>query len=45
MKEARRLHEKRQITDALRMRNGPDVTHIHYLPLGSDVMVWRGKEK
>lgn len=45
MKEVRRFYEKRQVTDALRMRNGPDVTSIHNLAVGSKVMVWREKEK
>lgn len=45
MKEVRRFYEKRQVTDALRMRNGPDVTSIHNLAVDSKVMVWREKEK
>ncbi len=44
MKEVQRLHAQRQVTDALRMRNGPDMIHTLNLPLQSDVRVWREKD-
>lgn len=44
MVEVRRCHAARQITDALRMRNGPDITSMLSLPLDSDVLVWRENE-
>jgi hypothetical protein len=39
--EVSKLHAKRQVTAALRARNGPNVEDIHALALGSDVLVWR----
>ncbi|KAI0996915.1 hypothetical protein K3495_g11268 [Podosphaera aphanis] len=45
MKEVRRCHESRRVADALRTRNGPEVSSTHNLPLGSEVMAWREKEK
>jgi hypothetical protein len=42
-KEVRRLHAKRQVKDALAMRNGPDTKITLDLPLQSDVRVWREK--
>jgi len=44
MKEVRQLHAKRQIRDALAMRNGPSTTETLELPLQSDVRVWREKD-
>ncbi|KAI1008166.1 hypothetical protein K3495_g77 [Podosphaera aphanis] len=42
MSEVSRLRAKRQVTDALRTRNGPITMDI---PIGSDVLVWRIHEK
>jgi hypothetical protein len=39
MAKVRRCHSVRQITDALRMRNGPDISSTMSLPLDSDVLV------
>jgi hypothetical protein len=44
MKEIQRLRAARQVTDALRSRNGPDVTPTLELPIQSEVRVWREKE-
>ena len=44
MAEVRRCHSARQIADALRTRNGPDITLTLALPLDSDVLVWRENE-
>ena len=41
MDEVRKLYAKRQVTDALNIRNGPQITAIHDLPLNSPVLVWR----
>jgi hypothetical protein len=41
MDEIKKLRAKRQIADALNMRNGPITTAIHDLPLNSQVLVWR----
>ena len=41
MAEVRACHARRKVADALRMRNGPQASHIHDLPLNSEVMVWR----
>jgi len=41
MVELRKLQAKRQVTDALAMRNGPVTTPIHDLTLNSPVLVWR----
>jgi hypothetical protein len=40
-KEVRRLYAKRQVNDALAMRNGPNTMAAVDLPLQSDVRVWR----
>jgi hypothetical protein len=40
-KEVRRLHVKRQVSDALAMRNGPNTMATGDLPLQSNVRVWR----
>ncbi|KAI0998086.1 hypothetical protein K3495_g10103 [Podosphaera aphanis] len=45
MSEVRRYHVHRQVTDALRMRNGPNVSQLAKLPLNSLVLVWREKDK
>jgi hypothetical protein len=39
MAEVRRCHSARQIADALRTRNGPDIALTLALPLDSDVLV------
>jgi hypothetical protein len=39
MAEVRMCYSKRQVSDALRMRNGPDTTSTLSLPLNSDVLV------
>lgn len=44
MAELRHLKAKRQVTDALAERNGPDTSHTLDLPLQSDVRVWREKK-
>ncbi|KHJ31985.1 hypothetical protein EV44_g3850 [Erysiphe necator] len=41
MLEVSKLRAKRQVTDALRTRNGPVTSDI---PIGSDVLVWRVHE-
>ncbi|RFU25514.1 hypothetical protein B7463_g10820, partial [Scytalidium lignicola] len=41
MEEIHKLRAKRQVQDALNMRNGPNVDGIHDLPLNSQVLVWR----
>ncbi|KID59339.1 Ribonuclease H-like protein, partial [Metarhizium hybridum] len=41
--EARKLLAKRQVSDALGTRNGPDTLPTHRLPLQSDVRIWREK--
>ncbi len=45
MKELREIHAKRQVSDALAMRNGPSIAATLNLPLQSLVRVWREKEK
>jgi hypothetical protein len=41
MEEVKKLRAKRQINDALHMRNGPKVDAVHDFPLNSEVLVWR----
>ena len=41
MDEVKKLRAKRQINDALHMRNGPRVDAVYDLPLNSEVLVWR----
>jgi hypothetical protein len=41
MAEVSKLRIDRQITDALRQRNGPQTDRIHELPINSRVWVWR----
>ena len=41
MAEVRKLRAKRQVTEALQLRNGPSVSSVHGLPPNSDVLVWR----
>jgi hypothetical protein len=41
MTELKHLNAKRQIKDALTMKNGPNTASILNLPLQSDVRVWR----
>ncbi|KAI0991166.1 hypothetical protein K3495_g17021, partial [Podosphaera aphanis] len=45
MQEVRRCYAARQVNDALRMRNGPDLLDLHTLPLDSEVLVWRENNK
>lgn len=44
MKEVRRLHAQRQVSDALGMRNGPNTLPTLDLPILSNVRVWREKD-
>lgn len=44
MREVRRLHAERSVTDALAARNGPDITATLSLPINSKVRVWREKK-
>jgi hypothetical protein len=44
MKEIQRIHAKRQINEALAMRNGPNTLDTINLPIQSDVRVWRDKD-
>ncbi|KAI0993088.1 hypothetical protein K3495_g15095 [Podosphaera aphanis] len=44
MKEVKHIHAKRQVKDALRMRNGPNVGKTLQLSLNDDVLVWREKD-
>ena len=44
MNEVQKLNAKHQVQDTLVMRNGPDTSDIHKLPLMSDILVWREKE-
>ena len=44
MAELRHLNAKRQIRDALTMKNGPNTASTLDLPLQSDVRVWREKK-
>jgi hypothetical protein len=39
--KVQKLQAKRQVNNALNMRNGPNTTKIHDLALNSDVLVWR----
>ena len=39
--KVQKLKAKRQVNDALNMRNGPNTTKIHNLALNSDVLVQR----
>ena len=41
MKELQTLQAERNVTDALRLRNGPDTSVILDLPLNSEVKTWR----
>jgi len=41
MEEVKKLRAKRQVADALNMRNGPKITAIYDLPLNLPVLVWR----
>jgi hypothetical protein len=41
MAEIQRIRARRQIADAVNIRNGPSSTAVHRLPLNSDVLVWR----
>jgi len=45
MEEVSRLQAKRQVTEALRQRNGPRTSDLHDLPINSEVLVWREKGK
>ena len=39
MEEVKKLRAKRQVVDALNMRNGPKITAIYNLPLNSPILV------
>jgi len=41
MEEVSKLRANRQITEALRQRNGPRTNELHDLPTNSEVLVWR----
>jgi hypothetical protein len=41
MAEIQKMRAKRQVTEALKTRNGPSTTEIHDLTINSDVLVWR----
>jgi len=41
MEEVKKLRAKRQVADALNIRNRPKTTIIYNLPLNSPVLVWR----
>ena len=45
MSKVTKLRMQRQVTDALRTRNGPSTDDIHTISLGSDILVWRVHEK
>jgi hypothetical protein len=45
MKEVAKRHAARQVSDALRIRNGPQKDRVRDLPIGSEVLVWRVHEK
>ncbi|KAI0999447.1 hypothetical protein K3495_g8752 [Podosphaera aphanis] len=45
MAETAKLHAARQVKDALRQRNGPQISQIHNAPIGSQVLVWRIHQK
>jgi len=39
MAEVTKLRAQRQVTDALRTRNGPSTDNVHEIPIGLDVLV------
>jgi hypothetical protein len=41
MAEIHKIRAERQVTEALRTRNGPQTNDIYDLPLNSEVLVWR----
>jgi hypothetical protein len=41
MKQIAELHAKRQVTDALRQQNGPNISNTLNIPIGGDVLVYR----
>jgi Reverse transcriptase (RNA-dependent DNA polymerase) len=41
MEEVSKLRAKRLVQDALNQRNGPNVSNLHNLPIGSKVLTWR----
>jgi len=45
MKELRKYQAQRQVRDAVAMRNGPYTEDVLNLPLQSDVLVWREKDR
>lgn len=45
MYEVRQLHDKRKVSDALRMGNGPNIIYATQLPLQSEVRVYRENGK
>ena len=44
MKEVSSLHAKRQVTEAIRLRNGPDVATVLDTAIGSNVLVFRERK-
>ena len=45
MKEVTKLYTKRHITEALRTRNGPNITDILGLTISKEVLVWRENKR
>jgi hypothetical protein len=41
MAEIQKIRAKRQVTDALNTRNGPNIDSVHNLELNAQVLVWR----
>jgi hypothetical protein len=41
MKQIAELHTKRQVTNALRQQNGPNISDTLDVPIGKDVLVYR----
>lgn len=45
MEEVSKLNARRQVTEALRTRNGPQTNKIHSIHIGGQVLVWRIHKK
>lgn len=45
MEEVKELRATQQVRDALHMRNGPNASPLHDLPLNSKVLVYRGAKQ
>jgi len=45
MKKVAKIHAKRQVREALQMRNGSQKNHVRDLSLNSEVLVWRIHQK